>query len=386
MEELLSNSELIMSDDGYYENPSISASWLKIFKDNPRYYHDLKHGKKKILETKAMMFGRMFHTYLLEPELMDKNFIYEKTLADRVEHEEDILATKWKNQLREEFFATPLGATCKEEFKDKELTLRNPLFKKFIQDREEAFGVGASKFRFDKKVWKESFLANNKLAIATNGDYVLLEEMKLSIEETLGKYLEDRFSYKITGKKFMQELCKGKKTEVAFFWEDKSTKIPLKTKLDSVFTLPNFNRPIILEFKTVHTLKKLTHDNNDYDSMVYKDFEYLHYYLQMAFNIEGFKSQYPNHNPLFLWCVVEKKAGRNYSVIFEPNENYRKISLDHFKGDLMELKHAMQTKHFPLFNYSSNQLISPTDNLIMFANSDLPDTNSSEEDFDFFNI
>lgn len=61
-----------LSMPDYRAHPAISKSGLDLIHRSPAHYMEDKLSPEK--DTEALIFGRMFHTYLLEPELFDAQY------------------------------------------------------------------------------------------------------------------------------------------------------------------------------------------------------------------------------------------------------------------------------------------------------------------------
>jgi len=70
-------SELIKADKAYYENPAISQSSLKCFIESPiEFYNSFVIRNVEVWDSPTLRFGRLYHTYILEPEIVDSKYIY----------------------------------------------------------------------------------------------------------------------------------------------------------------------------------------------------------------------------------------------------------------------------------------------------------------------
>jgi hypothetical protein len=73
-------SELIKADKAYYENPAISQSGIKCFIESPvEFYNSFVIRNSEVWDSPTLRFGRLYHTYVLEPEILNQKYTFCKT-------------------------------------------------------------------------------------------------------------------------------------------------------------------------------------------------------------------------------------------------------------------------------------------------------------------
>lgn len=131
-----------LSNDEYHGNKDyISASGLKLIKKSPLHFKE-----HVTVETEALLFGSAYHTYILEPEVFEKEYFVFDPLK-RPDPSKNFNATvnkDWKNNIYLQY----RNVISKEQF-DQIRSMKDRLFKNIYARNLLKKGIAEQSFIFD---------------------------------------------------------------------------------------------------------------------------------------------------------------------------------------------------------------------------------------------